>query len=550
MIFLTTLIISMFVTMALVPVFRTLAIKVNAMDMPNRRKVHSHAIPRSGGIAIALGGLIPVLLWAPGDEFTKAVLIGGGIVVLFGLIDDVKNLGWKAKLASQVAAALIVVFYGGIKITSLGMLVPGDYLLPDWFAIPLTLIVIVGVTNAINFSDGLDGLAGGISFLAFICIGYLAYLEKHHAITLFSAAVVGSLIGFLRFNSYPAVVFMGDSGSQLLGFLAATLSLQLTQGNTSLSPLLPLILLGLPVLDTLTVMTERAVHGRSMVKPDKNHLHHKLMRFGLYHTEAVFVIYVLQAFLVTSAFVCRSCSEWFFLILYTIFSCVVLAGFFVADRTGWKFKRYRFLDKVIKGKLRILKERQIFIKVSFSIVKLGLPSLLLFTCFLAARVPKAFSFLAISFIGFLLITWLFNKKWMGGILRLILCLSIPCVVYLSEANMAVWMDEKLARFYNLSFGVLALFVILTLKFTRRKNGFKTTSLHFLILFVALVVPNLPDEHLLSYHMGLIAAKITVFLFGYEILAGEFRGEFNGLNMTTIGVLIVMSIKGFIGSLPI
>jgi UDP-GlcNAc:undecaprenyl-phosphate GlcNAc-1-phosphate transferase len=230
-----------------------------------------------------------------------------------------RDLGFKTKFAGQFAAALIIIIYGGVKIKSLGMLLPDGVLLPDWLAMPLTFIVIVGITNAINLSDGLDGLAGGISLLSFLCIGYLAYSAGYLGIALLSAATVGAIFGFLRFNTYPATVFMGDAGSQLLGFMAITFSLKLTQGNAPLSPLLPLLLLGFPVLDTITVMFERVTNGKSPFVADKNHLHHKFMRLGLFHTEAVLSIYVLQAFLVTSAFVFRSRSEWFLLILYLVF---------------------------------------------------------------------------------------------------------------------------------------------------------------------------------------------------------------------------------------
>ena len=290
----------MFITIALVPFFRGLAVKINALDVPNERKVHKYPMPKSGGIAMALGAFIPILLWFPSGNFTRATIIGAGIVVLFGLLDDMKDLGFKTKFAGQFAAALIVIIYGGVKIKSLGMLLPDGVLLPDWLAMPLTFIVIVGITNAINLSDGLDGLAGGISLLSFLCIGYLAYSAGNFSIALLSAATVGAIFGFLRFNTYPATVFMGDAGSQLLGFMAITFSLKLTQGNAPLSPILPLLLLGFPVLDTITVMFERVTNGKSPFVADKNHLHHKLMRLDLFHTEAVLSIYVLQAFLVTS----------------------------------------------------------------------------------------------------------------------------------------------------------------------------------------------------------------------------------------------------------
>jgi UDP-GlcNAc:undecaprenyl-phosphate GlcNAc-1-phosphate transferase len=545
MIFIPTLFISMFITIALIPIFKSLAVRVNVMDIPNDRKVHSYPMPKSGGIAMALGVLAPIFFWVPTTEFVSAVLIGAGIIVLFGLIDDVINLEWKIKLSGQCAAALVVILYGGVKIKCLGMLLPDNVFLPDWFAIPFTLIAIVGVTNAINLSDGLDGLAGGISLLSFICIGCLAYCSANIVIALLSIAVVGAILGFLRFNTYPAVLFMGDAGSQLLGFLAVTLSLSLTQGNTSFTPLLPLILLGFPVLDTLTVMFERVAGGKSPFVADKNHFHHKLIRLGLYHTEAVLVIYIFQAFLVTSAFVFRFHPEWFLLIFYIIFSTGILSGFFVAKKRGWKFKRYDLVDKVIKGRLRILKEKNILIKVFSRLVEVGVPSLLLFTCFLPTSMPIYLSFFSMALLGLLLVTLCIKKEWMGTVLRLILYPLIPIVIYWGEADMVAWMNDKLVVSYNFSFGFLFLFVILTLKFTRRRSGFKSTPMDFLILFIALVVPNFPDKQIQSYHMGLMAAKIIVFFFSYEILIGELRVKLNRLVLTTILALMIISVKGML-----
>jgi len=305
----TTFLISMFVTIGLIPIFRGLAEKVNAIDIPEARKMHKRPMPRSGGISMALGALVPVVIWAPGNDFVNSIIIGSGIVVAFGLIDDIKSLGFKVKFAGQIAAASIVIFYGGVKIKSLGMLLPYGFMLPDLLAIPLTLVMIVGVTNAINLSDGLDGLAGGITLISFICIGYLSYLYGNLALILLSMAIIGAVFGFLRFNTYPASVFMGDAGSQLLGFLAIVLSISLTQMNNNLSPVLPLLIIGFPALDTVDVMISRMANGKSPFTADKNHFHHKLIRLGLYHTESVLFIYVTHAFVVSSAFIFRFTME-------------------------------------------------------------------------------------------------------------------------------------------------------------------------------------------------------------------------------------------------
>lgn len=533
--------------MALIPIFKTVAMKMNIVDVPNERKVHDQPMPKVGGIAMTFGALIPVLFFTfrQTHAFNRSVLIGAGIVVVFGFLDDIKDLGYKTKFFGQVLAALIVIFFGGVKITCLGTLLPENYTLPIFIAVPLTLIAIVGVTNAINLSDGLDGLAGGIMLLTFICIGYLAYRCEHVFIAMMSASMVGAIFGFLRYNTYPATLFMGDSGSQLLGFLGITLSLGLTQDHTPLSPLLPMILLGFPVLDTLTVMAERLVNGKSMFVADKNHFHHKFIGLGLFHNEAVFLIYVMHAALVTFAFMFRFYSEWLLLFFYLISSGVVLTLIFLAYRNGFRFQRPGVFDRVVKQRLKIFKEEQTLIRSTFGAIEIVLPILLIFTCFLPADVPSYWSIISIIFTLIIFFSGIFKKEWAGMSLRLALYLLIPFLIYFSESNRVAWAANGGFKFYNLSFGMLAIFVILTIKYTRRTKGFKATPMDFLILFVALVIPNLPDPNIQSFQMGMVATKVIVLLFSYEVWICELRGRLGRAGSSTIAALLVLAVRGFL-----
>jgi len=173
----------------------------------------------------------------------------------------------------------------------------------------------VGITNAVNLADGLDGLAGGITMITFLCICALAFRSGDASIAIMSLAMLGALFGFLSFNTYPASIFMGDAGSQFLGFVSIVLPLKMCQDYSPLSPVLPLLIVGLPVIDTLIVMSERIRSGRSPFVADNNHFHHKLLGIGLFHTEAVFIIYLLQSVFVLSAYVFRFYSDWFILAL-------------------------------------------------------------------------------------------------------------------------------------------------------------------------------------------------------------------------------------------
>ena len=545
MIFLTTLLIAMFITLALIPIFKTMAVKLNVMDIPEERKVHPYPMPKTGGLAMAVGTLVPVFFWEYGNELVQAVMVAAGIVVFFGFIDDVKGLGYKAKFGGQLIGALVVIFFGGIKINSLGMLLPENMLLPNWLATIITVFFLVGVTNAINLSDGLDGLAGGISLLSFACIGYLAYQGENYDVAIMATAVIGAIFGFLRYNTYPAVVFMGDSGSQFIGFLAGVLSIEISQGNTPISRVLPLILLGFPVFDTLTVMYERVTEGRSPFLADKKHFHHRLMRMGLFHTEAVFVIYLLQAFLVTIAFVFRFHSEWLLLGFYFAFSGTILAGLHLKDRNHRKLRRFEFIDNGIKRRLKKLKQKGTFAKLSFRTVEIGVPLLLLSLCILPSHIPNYYAYFSIFLFLMIASTWLTRPNWLGAALALTLFVMIPFGVYFSERDIVQWMDHNMVVAYNLSFGILVFCVVLTLKLTRRTKGFKTSPLHFIILFIALIVPNLPDEQIKSYEMGLMATKIIVLFFSCEILMGELRAELKKIALITLLALIVTAVRGFV-----
>jgi UDP-GlcNAc:undecaprenyl-phosphate GlcNAc-1-phosphate transferase len=339
---------------------------------------------------------------------------------------------------------------------------------------------------------------------------------------------------------------MGDTGSQLLGFLASTLSMTLTQGNTPLSPLLPLALLGFPILDTLTVMLARMAAGHSPFRADKNHFHHKLLRLGLYHSEAVITIYSLQFFLVACAYIFRSYSEFFLILFYGLFSGTILFGFFLAHKTRWRLKRYDLFDKVIKGRLRVLKEKNILIKFSFRFVEVMAPSLLLFTAVLPSNIPRHFGLLSITLLLIIILVWGTNHKWRHNALAIALYLFIPYLLYISETHQVTWMNKDILFVYNMSFGVLIFFTYLTLKFTRRRNGFKSTPMDFLILFMVLIIPNLPDGRIQSYRIGMLAMKTIVFFLSYEVIIGELRVQSKRLGLSTMAVLIVMGLRGILG----
>ena len=287
-------ILAMALTMALIPLLMRRAGAMHVLDAPAERKVHERPMPRVGGIAMAVGVAVPLLLWLRlrpahrGLRWSSAL-----IVLLFGVWDDRATLSPGIKFLGQLIAVRIVVLVGGVEIHSLTFAARVE--LPAIVAAPLTVLFLLGVTNAINLSDGLDGLAGGTTFLCCAAIALLGFGTDLAFVSTVAVVVMGSLLGFLRYNSFPARVFMGDGGSQFLGFTVGVLAVLLTQNEAlPFSAALPLLLLGLPILDTLTVIAIRLRERRSPFSADKNHLHHRLLGLGFEHFEAVGVIYLLQ----------------------------------------------------------------------------------------------------------------------------------------------------------------------------------------------------------------------------------------------------------------
>jgi UDP-GlcNAc:undecaprenyl-phosphate GlcNAc-1-phosphate transferase len=536
----------MIITIAMMPCFKYIASSLKALDKPNERKVHTGVIPKCGGMAMAAGTISPIILWAPMTPLTKAILIGSLILVFFGVMDDIKDLGFKPKFATQFGAALSAILIGGIKINKLGALLPSGMMLPDWIAIPLTIVVIVGVTNATNLADGLDGLAGGISLLIFICIGYFGFAQGDMTVVLFSIAIGGAILGFLRFNSYPAQLFMGDAGSQLLGYTAIVLSLKLSQSNGGLNALLPLFFIGLPIVDTLTVMTKRLVQGKPPFVADKKHFHHQLMGIGLYHSEAVLSIYIIQSFFIVLGITLQSFSEWFLLISYLVYSLTVVVFFLIVEKTHFRLNRTKFLNP-FKARLRAIKERGLIIKFSFQMVKVGVPAVFILNCFIPTPQNESYFIFASGFLIIVIISWFFKRDLVGQITKLGLYVVTPFLVYAGDRGIYQYMGSKFVFLYNSLFGLLFLFLLLTLNFTRRKTRFQSTPLDFLVVFIIFLISSLPNTVINDYQLGLVAVKTVILFFGYEVLVGELRHRSNKLTTASLILLALVGLKGLISA---
>ncbi len=291
-------------------------------------------------------------------------------------------------------------------------------------------------------------------------------------------------------------------------------------------------------------MTQRIIEGNSPFRPDNNHLHHKLMRLGLFHTEAVFIMYLLQSVLIISAlFVCFA-EDWLLLLGYIFFALMILYPLTIAEQQGYKINRY-WLDRRFKARLRLIKKRGMMIRFLFTALQLGLFSILLFSALLPAQIPSVLSIMAGLSIAVLALSLVFQKISGEFAVRLTVYCSVPYLIYLSTVTGTVnWTAIELPVIYDLSFLFLACFAVVVQRFTRRKRGFKFTTLDFLILVIVFVLLVIPDAQAKYHHLGLLASKVIIFFFSFEVLVGELRGKMTALTLAALLIFLVVILRGW------
>lgn len=280
--------VTMIVSLTITPIVIAISKRLNLVDKPNFRKVHTKPISVMGGTVILFSFLIGIWIGHPIETEIKPLIIGAIIMYVLGLVDDIYDLKPYIKLAGQIAAALVVAFYGvTIDFISLPM---GTTIHFGFLSIPITVIWIVAITNAINLIDGLDGLASGVSAIGLITIGFIAILQANIFITMICCVLLGSLIGFLFYNFHPAKIFLGDSGALMIGFIIGFLSLLGFKNITIIALFFPIVILAVPFIDTLFAMIRRVKKGQHIMQADKSHLHHKLLALGYTHRQTVLLI--------------------------------------------------------------------------------------------------------------------------------------------------------------------------------------------------------------------------------------------------------------------
>ena len=298
------------VSFLMCPLVKSFAYRIGAIDVPkDSRRMHKKPVPRLGGLAIYLGFLVSLLLFVRVDGELQGILLGASVIVVLGVVDDMSPLRAYFKFCVQIAAALIAVFHGVVieTLSNPNVFADSPYWDLGWLSVPVTVLWIVGITNAVNLIDGLDGLACGVSTISAVTVLVIALLVSEGDIALVMAALAGACLGFLPYNRKPAKMFMGDTGSTFLGYVLATVSIQgLFKYYAVVSFAVPFLILGLPMFDTLFAIVRRLAHGQNPMAPDRGHIHHRLIDMGLSQKQAVAALYVISSILGLSAVVLTS----------------------------------------------------------------------------------------------------------------------------------------------------------------------------------------------------------------------------------------------------
>jgi len=528
-----TFFLALFLSSSLVPVLARMAPKLGLIDFPDQRKRHHRPIPRSGGIGILIGILLPVLLWVPMRQDIQGYLIAVMVLSLFMLMDDRWGLDYRMKFMAQITAALIVMLYGGVLIHHFPF-IPGG-LLPTWLAVPFTLLLIVGVTNAVNLSDGLDGLAGGTAILTVSCLGLLAYEAGDLVLTLLALAVIGGTLGFLRYNTNPAWIYMGDTGSQSLGFSAAVIAIIVTQSsNTSLSPVLPLILLGLPILDTLYVIAQRKMAGAPLFTPDRRHIHYRLLDMGLTYYETVVVIYSSQILMVILAYRFAYAWDGFLLGIYGLF-CATVIGLlhWLAKRPDYFRSKERHQNRLMSKIVGFARNTGVISRLPHTVIYYILPVLFVVAALLADEVTLDIGLTA----WLLVVVLLLSVRYRLPLTRFVIYLTGTVEVYLLATSQTLFESCH----YCLLAVYISLAIMVAIWVRYAATHFKFNTLDFIFVFLLMLIPNLKIlQHSIS---GLILIESMIIYYACEVVISRDVQKWTALHSGVATSLVVLGVRG-------
>ena len=537
---------ALFMSVVMVPPIRRWALDAGAVDRPGGRKIHAGEIPRLGGVAIFLPFLFSILVYFDPGKEVRGILAGSLIIFFTGLADDLSPLSPLRKLVGQVSGCIVAVTVGHIYIYRLGDLFgTGPIDLPTWISLPFTVFALVGVINAFNLIDGLDGLAGGVGVISLGAFFLLGLQERNFAVLALCSGLLGGMIGFLKYNAFPARIFMGDAGSLVVGFVIGSVAIVLTQtANAHIHPVVSLLILALPITDTIVVMFQRIIKGQNPLAADRTHLHHKILEIGVDHAMAVLLIYLISLGWILFALFFQKSQEYI-LFAFFIFGTIVLnviVRCFYSNRGSVGEKFHLLNDKISSVWLS-----KSFIKFEKNLDSIIVLFVLMFG-FLSFFNESSYSsivylFFLSSSLMFVVLSMIFKfeYRWIS-LSSLILCGSLICFYIENLSINSKVFGFSVGFLSNQIFVVLALLLSIKFLFLKTFDKLLKNPIAFVVLAMSISLAVVSPEFDLKYHISGVLSKSIVLFLSFKCIVESTKMKLLSMSIGIffIGVFIILN----------
>lgn len=505
----------------LMPFVIKLATRLNLIDKPGERKVHTQAVPRVGGIAVVISFIFAILLLGPSSSpVLKGIATGAIIVAMVGLLDDYSSLNPYVKFFGQIVAGSVALAISGLSISQIDIL--GFFKIDlGWASYPFTLVWIIGITNAVNLMDGLDGLAAGIVSIALFFLGLIGFLQGHLILLFISATLLGSTLGFLKYNAHPASVFMGDVGSYFLGFILSMLTLIGSFKSAAVMALaLPITILGLPILDTAWAFSRRILSGKNPFSPDKLHIHHRLMSLGLGHGLTVMFMYGIATFLGMIAVLSVYQYKFKDISLLVVGVSMVFAAFklvtYVRNRPTLKTL---FKKKFSPIPVSVFFSLRLTLFLPLIIRNLIIVALFLNILVLTHTTIEGIIIGTILVLGLLYLYLTSKTVWYEQFMMFVLFLSGAFIIFTAEQVIdPVFFGTISAEvFSNVLYSIIGFLILFNIVVKQLSGNFLSNPFEFFILLFVISLNILPPTVVQEFHLAAVSIKSIILFLGYRLL---------------------------------
>ena len=527
---------ALFASLVLIPILMKYANRLRLIDNPvgSSRKLHKKPMPRSGGLGIIIPTAMAILIVLPWDDSVFSFLIGSLIIISFGLLDDITELNPAQKLIGQ-ALGVTLAMAGGMVIVDVPFLT--SY--PAWVSYILTFGFVMAVINGVNFSDGMDGLAAGTALMALVVIFLLALDAGNDQVAIIAVTICAALVGFLRFNTHPATIFMGDAGSQFLGFSVAWLAITLSQSDTSgLTTLLPLLILGIPIMDVLQVIPVRIKKKLPLPGPDKEHFHHQISKLGFPQQGVVAIVYLLQLVLLSGAYALRHGPDILVLSFYACYLILVLGLLYFAHARGWSLEATNFFGR-FDARNHIFRRASALHPYSGKFYGLAVAVLLSVFALMSTDIPGGLIYIALLLAVVLSCFKLIargRRRMLIGRLSTYTATSF-CVYGMSlstNADASIWG-------FNILLLVLAVMLAISIRTTRKEYFWLTPQDLLVLFFVILLAPKLSLELGQGVNPNALVLNTIVLLYTCEYVLARGPAAQNRLTIAAIFSLFIFAV---------